>query len=248
MLVTGSMNDWDSPIQLEKVVSGSETSFQTYLYLPPGEHEYKYLVDGVDKVSEDRKTTSKYNKEKCNYYPVSDTEVPDSQEDRDTILHIRWLRSNDYNGFDLLADCNSLSYTPTESDVGRCMRCEVLAYEDGNFTSIVFDITQPVQPGFPTCTGLEVVGECVEGTVLEVSYEYTGGEEHTQLNMRWVRCTSSGEVDVTELAEGDGLQYLVGTDDIGSTIRVEYSPMRSDWTAGNTVTASSKIITADPNA
>eukprot|EP00754_Rhynchopus_humris_P029967 Rhum_TRINITY_DN15245_c8_g1::Rhum_TRINITY_DN15245_c8_g1_i1::g.146897::m.146897 len=238
VLVTGSMNAWQEPIPLARVVNGDEVSYQTYLYLPPGEHEYRYLVDGVEKVSEDRKTVSKYGKGACNYYPVSDVEVPEDQEDRDTILHVRWLRSNDFNGFDLLPDQNSLVYTPTEEDVGRCMRCEVLAYEEGGFSSIVFDITQPVQPGFPTCAALDIVGDAVEGEPLSVEYVYTGGEEHHQLNLRWFRVTpDEHETDVTEYAEPGGLVYTPSPEDVGCKIKVDYAPMRSDWTAGNPVTA-----------
>eukprot|EP01061_Rhynchopus_euleeides_P008653 TRINITY_DN1779_c0_g1_i2.p1 TRINITY_DN1779_c0_g1~~TRINITY_DN1779_c0_g1_i2.p1 ORF type:complete len:577 (+),score=236.04 TRINITY_DN1779_c0_g1_i2:63-1793(+) len=243
VLVTGSMNGWDTPIALEKVVNGTDVSFQTYLYLPPGEHEYRYLVDGVEKVPEDRKTISKYGKGACNYYPVSDVEVPEDQEDRDTILHVRWLRSNDFSGFDLLPDQNSLTYTPTEEDVGRCMRCEVLAYEDSNFSSLVFDITQSVQPGFPTCTALDILGDPMEGMPLSVEYTYKGGEEHSQLNMRWLRVSPEGnELDVTEFAEPDGLQYIPTADDVGQCIKVEYSPMRADWIAGNPVTATSRPV------
>ena len=238
VLVTGSMNAWQEPIPLARVVNGDEVSYQTYLYLPPGEHEYRYLVDGVEKVSEDRKTVSKYGKGACNYYPVSDVEVPEDQEDRDTILHVRWLRSNDFNGFDLLPDQNSLVYTPTDEDVGRCMRCEVLAYEEGGFSSIVFDITQPVQPGFPTCAALDIVGDAVEGEPLSVEYVYTGGEEHHQLNLRWFRVTpDEHETDVTEYAEPGGLVYTPSPEDVGCKIKVDYAPMRSDWTAGNPVTA-----------
>ena len=236
------MNGWEAPIALEKVVNGSDVQFQTYLYLPPGEHEYLYLVDGMEKVSEDRKTTRKHGKGACNYYPVSDVEVPEDQEDRDTILHVRWLRSNDFNGFDLLPDHNSLSYTPTEDDVGRCMRCELLAYEDGSFSSIVFDITQSVQPGFPTCTALDILGDPVQGQPLTVEYTYKGGEEHPQLNMRWLRISHDEEVDVTEFAEPDGLQFIPSNDDVGHCIKVEYSPMRSDWIAGNPVTAVTRPV------
>ena len=51
VFVVGSMNKWKQPIPLQRC-DDPETGvyFQTTLYLPAGDYEYRYLVDGVEKV------------------------------------------------------------------------------------------------------------------------------------------------------------------------------------------------------
>lgn len=124
------------PLELEKCVEGNNVFFHTTLYLPPGEYEYRYIVDGEEKVSEHTKTTSKFNDTVCNMYKVTGV-AEDLDPNSSTLLHIRWLRSNVNSGFDLIEGENFLVHVPGFKDVGCCLRAEVLSYLNGQFEGIV---------------------------------------------------------------------------------------------------------------
>lgn len=51
VFVVGSMNHWTDPIKMERCVDGEEVYFETTLYLPAGDYEYRYIVDGAEKIS-----------------------------------------------------------------------------------------------------------------------------------------------------------------------------------------------------
>lgn len=87
-------------------------------------------------------------------------------EDRDNIIHIRWMRSNTFGVFDVVDGQTSLEYIPKIEDINCCLRAEVLVYVNGNFGFLYYDITSPVLPAPPTCPRLEIKGSIVEGGVL----------------------------------------------------------------------------------
>ena len=242
--VVGSVNQWQGEIPLDRIETEGKdgttsVSFQTNLYLCPGEYEYRYIVDGVEKISDTKKRTSKFGKGTCNYCPVHINSSPDADdEERDTILYIRWLRSNATNGFSLIHDENGLSYTPTSADVGHCLRAEVLSYLDGQFNSIVFDITCPIEPASPRCTNLKIEGEHEEGRTLFCCADYIGGTEG-ESRLQWIRILpDQSEVEV----EMGPWQYQCTSEDVGCTIRALYTPVRHDGTEGETVGCESNVI------
>jgi hypothetical protein len=47
VLITGSFFNWRNTIALHCYKSKTEESFSTILYLPPGEYEYKFIIDGA---------------------------------------------------------------------------------------------------------------------------------------------------------------------------------------------------------
>ncbi|KAJ9456908.1 187-kDa microtubule-associated protein AIR9 [Diplonema papillatum] len=246
VFVVGSVDEWQDEIPLDRIETENKdgttsVSFQTNLYLCPGEYEYRYIVDGVEKISEDRKRMSRYGKGTCNYCPVQTNSFPDPEDDeRDTILYIRWLRSNSTNGFSLIHDENSLKYTPTAQDVGHCLRAEVLSYLDGQFNSFVFDITCPIEPSTPECTSIEMEGEHEEDRTLFCSASYMGGAEGESL-LQWVRVHPDGTQ--TKL-DCHSWEYQCTGDDVGCKIRAVYTPVRQDGSAGAPKSCESNEVTA----
>lgn len=232
VLVVGEMNRWTDPIALERCEENGEVYFQNMLYLPTGNYEYRYIVDGEEKLS-DAKTKSKYGQGPCNIHEVK--EAVQNEDTEQTILYLRWLRCNESNGFDLIDGENGLTYTPTQADIGQCLRAEVLAYVDGEFSFLYFDISSPVSAGAPICTKLSIEGEPAEGAALSVEALYAGGREGNSL-LRWFRVDDDGNETPLDLKDPWG-SYACALDDIGKKIKVAYTPVREDNEAGEEVTA-----------
>lgn len=235
----GSMNGWGDPLPMSRVQIGDEVAFQTTLYLPAGVHEYRYLVDGEVRTVEDPRM-SKFGHGMCNFYHVAQAQTP--EEDQETILYIRWMRSDESNGFVLIDEENSLTYTPTAEDIGFSLRAEVLAYVKGEFSFLYFEISAPVVAGLPTCTQLKIVGEPSEGDTLTVEAEYAGGEEGSS-SLSWFRVLPNDqEIEIS--LDDPWAGYTLALEDIGCRIKVLFTPVRSDWKAGEPKTALSDVIAA----
>lgn len=239
--VCGSMNQWTDPIPLERVEEDGVVFFQTTLYLPAGDYEYRYIVDGTQQSSDEHKVTSKYKQGECNLYHVT---KPEQQEDNETgtLLLTRWMRSDSTNAFQLINNKYSLHYTPSSDDIGSCIRGEVIAYINGDFSFQYFDISTPVCAGQPRCSKLEIIGEVAEGEILRVEAEYVGGEEGNS-GLSWFRVSPDGEEVALEM-EDPWAGYELGIEDIGSRIKVEFTPVREDWVAGAPVSEMTAIVAA----
>ncbi|KAK7198414.1 leucine-rich repeat protein [Novymonas esmeraldas] len=237
VFVVGSMNNWTEPISLERCVESDEVYFHTTLYLPAGDYEYRYIVDGVEKVSEANSMPSKYKQGFCNIYKVAELEP--QEEEQDTILHIRWMRSSPSGSYEVIEDENTLTYTPTTADVDCCLRVEVLAYVNGEFSFLYFDISTPIKPAPPQCPRLEVTGVAMEGGMLSAEADYLGGVEGNS-SLVWYRISANGEEAIVDIAD-PWAGYEVTREDIGCRIRAEFTPVRNDWAAGEP-----KSVTTDP--
>eukprot|EP00658_Telonema_sp_P-2_P058262 TRINITY_DN46728_c0_g1_i1.p1 TRINITY_DN46728_c0_g1~~TRINITY_DN46728_c0_g1_i1.p1 ORF type:complete len:257 (-),score=96.81 TRINITY_DN46728_c0_g1_i1:41-811(-) len=215
------MNQWTDPIPLERVEEDGAVFFHSTLYLPTGDYEYRYIVDGQEQVSDEHKVTSKFKQGECNLYHVT---KPDQQEDNETgtLLLTRWMRSDASNAFQLINNKYSLHYSPTSEDIGSCIRGEVIAYINGDFSFQYFDISTPVCAGQPRCTKLEVLGEVAEGETLRVEAEYSGGDEGNS-GLAWFRVSPDGEEVPIEIEDPWG-GYELGLEDIGNRIKVEFTP------------------------
>ncbi|RNF25474.1 leucine-rich repeat protein [Trypanosoma cruzi] len=228
VFVVGSMNNWTDPIELERCGDEGEIYFHTILYLPAGDYEYRYIVDGVEIDPEANGVLSKYKQGFCYIYKV--TELERTEDEKDTVLHIRWMKSAPGSCYEIIEDNNTLTYTPTVADVGCCLRAEVLAYVNGMFSFLYFDISTPIVAGPPTCPHLEVKGKAVEGHVLVAEAEYVGGVEGNSY-LSWFRITPDGQeiaIDINDPWSG----YKLTSNDIDCRIKVEFTPMRNDWVAG----------------
>eukprot|EP00743_Colponemidia_sp_Colp-15_P014332 GILK01016939.1.p1 GENE.GILK01016939.1~~GILK01016939.1.p1 ORF type:complete len:773 (+),score=70.98 GILK01016939.1:397-2715(+) len=240
VFVVGSMNQWADPIPMERCEVDGEVFFQTTLYLPAGDYEYRYIVDGQERVSDENKVESKYKQGECNVHHVAE---PDQTEDSDsdTILHIRWMRSDENNGFALIPE-DALTYAPGSDDIGFCLRAEVLAYVDGDYDFLYFDISTPVTAGQPTCTKLQILGVASEGETLTVDAVYSGGQEGSS-SLAWFRVSADGE-EVPIETEDPWAGYSLSLADIGHRIKVEFTPMRDDWVTGAAVSEVSAVVAA----
>ena len=245
VFVVGSMNGWTDPIPLDRCEEDGEVSFQATLYLPEGDYEYRYLVDGVEKVSEHNKITSKHAEGMCNVYNVQpNTAVQHDEEHQETILHIRWHRSIESNRFDLIDDENGIQYLLTAEDVGGCLQAEVLVYLDGEFHSMFCDISVPVEAGLPKVTGLSIQGPPSEGALLTMSGMYSGGAEGPS-QVTWSRVLPDGEEILIEV-ENPFHGYNPTLEDVGCKVKVTYVPIREDWVTGRPAMAFTETIGAEP--
>uniref|UniRef100_A0A7S1NHV3 AMP-activated protein kinase glycogen-binding domain-containing protein n=1 Tax=Eutreptiella gymnastica TaxID=73025 RepID=A0A7S1NHV3_9EUGL len=245
VFVVGSINHWQAPIPLERSDSDPKGGvfFQTTLYLPAGDYEYRYLVDGVEKISELTKMTSKYKQGMCNVYKVVPSCLVDEEEDQhQNILHIRWLRNTQPNQHDLIEGANELTYTPAAEDVGHPLRAEVLAYVGGDFHCMVFDTTGPIVPGMPKITELNICGKVCEGETLRPEWTYSGGDEG-KTEIRWYRLLHDNTA--VPLAIATPTQgYTLTAEDIGCRIQLEAVPIRHDWVTGRPVQVTSEVVIA----
>ena len=241
VFVVGQMNRWQEKIPLERCSTDGEVYFHTTLYLPAGEYEYRYIIDGEQSVDPAKQCFSKHDNGKCNIYSVVDP--PNATQDRTdtTILYVRWLRCNSSNGFDVIENENSLRYIPTQDDIGVCLRAEVLAYINSDFSFLYFDISNPVQQGPPRCQALTMGSgtQFVEGEAVSAKAVYTGGIPGKS-KMRWYRIRQdeySGretEEPILEMSENPFGEYALKQSDVGRRIKVEYVPVRADGEFGPT--------------
>lgn len=244
VLVVGEMNAWRDPVPMQRgVASNGEVSFQTTMYLPSGDYEYRYMVDGQERVMPDSRVVSKFEQGPCNIYHVDEGDIPAGPDETQTILHIRWLRSNAANGFDVIEGENGLAYTPSRDDVGFCLRAEVLAYERGEFSFLYFDISTPIVAGPPSCEKLEIQGKAAEGEMLVADIEYSGGAEGQSV-VQWFRVDADGSNEVA-LESGEIVeQYVCQLADVGKRIRLDYTPVRSDHESGAKVSVTSDVVSS----
>ena len=70
---------------------------------------------------------------------------------------------------------------------------EVLAYLDGDFHSMVCDISAPIEAGIPRVEQLSIDGSPTEGSPLTMSGIYSGGVEGPS-EVKWFRVTETEEV------------------------------------------------------
>ena len=197
--VVGSMNAWREPIELQEVHDpvSAESYWQATAYVPSGEYEYRYVVDGVEKVGAHMKAASQFGMGLVNMH-----RVPPMAPDADYIdgvggcvLHVRWLRAGADMMFDTIAGANGLSYVPTAADVGCCLRAEVLAYVGGVFSCLYYAVSAPVARGPPKISDLQLRGTGIEGEALHAQWEYRGGKQG-RTTLRWSRVASDGIEEV----------------------------------------------------
>ncbi|KAH8605077.1 putative Leucine Rich repeats (2 copies) [Trypanosoma vivax] len=242
VFVVGSMNNWTDPIELERCEEEGDVYFHTTLYLPAGDYEYRYIVDGVEIVPESNGVVSKHKQGYCYLYKV--TELEQTEDEKDTVLHIRWMKSTQNNVYEVIEDNCTLSYTPSVSDVGCCLRAEVLAYINGVFWFLYFDISTPIVAGPPTCPHLEIKGKAAEGHVLLAEADYSGGVEGNS-SLNWFRITPEEEevpIDINDPWAG----YKLTSADVNCRIKVEFTPIRNDWVAGEPKSVVTEPVVAGP--
>eukprot|EP00796_Vickermania_ingenoplastis_P001495 gene1495-882_t len=218
--------------------------FQTTLYLPPDTYEYRFIMDGEEKLDETGTHTSESHEGSVNRREVEAQET--NLADKNTIFHIRWMRQASNGVFELIEREHGTSYVPTKADIGCCLRCEVLAYMDGQFSFLFFDMSSPVIPAPPSCTFLEIKGEAKENQMLYVEAHYFGGEEGTS-SLSWSRVTLAGEeIPITPQTAGgqafNAFAFKVTKECIGCTLKATFTPVRNDWVPGEPKSAVTETV------
>ncbi|XP_068655160.1 187-kDa microtubule-associated protein AIR9-like isoform X2 [Aristolochia californica] len=89
-----------------------------------------------------------------------------------------------------------------------------------------------VRPGSPRLLSLQIVGEEIEASVLNVDKKYWGGEEGDSV-FRWFVTNPDGTE--REITSASASSYTPLKEDIGCLISVSCEPVRSDWACGPTV-------------
>ncbi|XP_068657633.1 187-kDa microtubule-associated protein AIR9-like isoform X2 [Aristolochia californica] len=89
-----------------------------------------------------------------------------------------------------------------------------------------------VRPGSPRLLSLQIVGEEIEASVLNVYKKYWGGEEGDSVSCWFV---TSPDGTVREIKSASAVSYTPSKDDIGCFISVSCEPVRSDWARGPAV-------------
>lgn len=241
-LLVGSMNNWSDPIELSRVEKedgeeGGAATFTTTLYLPIGEYEYRFLLDGEERL--DDSGSHSCSQGSCNKREIKDVDTELGEQT--TIFHIRWMRQTANGSFELIEREHGITYVPTKADIGCCIRSEVLAYINGQFSFLFFDITAPVAPAPPRCTRLEIKGQPQENQVLMVEADYFGGEEGSS-SLTWSRVTLHGqEIPIPLQNPFNG--FKVTKECIGCVIKATFTPVRNDWVPGESKSAVTETIT-----
>eukprot|EP00669_Euglena_mutabilis_P005071 TRINITY_DN16443_c0_g1_i1.p1 TRINITY_DN16443_c0_g1~~TRINITY_DN16443_c0_g1_i1.p1 ORF type:complete len:723 (-),score=171.27 TRINITY_DN16443_c0_g1_i1:367-2358(-) len=234
--VVGSMNNWGEPMALERCDAGGNVFFSTTLYVPRGEYEYRFLIDGVEKLSGQTTEISMYDDRACDVYDVA----ADTMDlDGTTLFLIRWLRGNTHGGFDVIEGATSLDHAADANDVGHCLRAEVRSYVNGELEASLFDISpligdlsivdSPViLPGLPEALAVAIVrvGKSFRG-----AFEYSGGNPGAHSH-RWLRIGSDGLDPVVAKEEGPTSTYEPTAADEGCVLRYAVLPTRSDGLVG----------------
>lgn len=242
--VMGSFNNWSAPLVLQEVPptdeedeENPEPTFETLLYLPEGEYDYRFLVDGEERLD----GTACFEGENGSFNRRVVTAPEPTEEEKVTIFHIRWMRQGPSGVFELVPCEHALEYVPTKEDIGCCLRAELLAYVNGQFSFLFFDISSPVLPAPPQCTRLEIKGEARENQILLVEADYFGGEEGTS-SLAWSRIKPSGEEVPIHLANPFA-GFKVTRECIGCTIKATFTPVRNDWVPGEPKSAETDTVT-----
>ncbi|CAI7788832.1 unnamed protein product, partial [Closterium sp. NIES-54] len=98
----------------------------------------------------------------------------------------------------------------------------------------------PIMPAPPTCARLAVEGDVRSGGVLTCRAVYHGGQQG-ECRVAWVRVTPTGD----EQLVGRQGTYTVTAEDVGSRLRAEFTPVRTDGAVGKVAAATTNTVTPD---
>ncbi|HVV57772.1 MAG TPA: hypothetical protein VHC45_05370, partial [Gaiellaceae bacterium] len=154
--------------------------------------------------------------------PVEGSELtadPGTWQDAGSI-RIRWSRCTaDGSGCRPIRRASGSSYTLGAADVGSAIRAVVAATNDGGTTTVASAALGPVSSATPIVVAAPALsGTSMQGQTLTATpgtWRWTTGPA----TFAWSRCDASGS-GCAPIAGATGATYLLGEDDIGSTIRV----------------------------
>ncbi|CAM6071507.1 unnamed protein product [Sphagnum tenellum] len=136
------------------------------------------------------------------------------------------------------------SYTVSVDDLEGmiCVSCQPVRSDGVTGPVTVSAPVGPVLPAPPRCEALEIHGSPVEGGSLSFEASYTGGEKG-DCTHEWVRVNSDGGEEL--LSTDDQLDLK--SEDVGSQIKLVFTPIRKDGTAGESRSVlSEEVVDAEP--
>ncbi|XP_025688845.1 187-kDa microtubule-associated protein AIR9 isoform X1 [Arachis hypogaea] len=124
-----------------------------------------------------------------------------------------------------------LQYCITKEAIGKFISFQCTPVRDDG---VVGDLRicmgqERIRPGSPRLLSLCIIGNAVEGTMLNVEKKYWGGEEGDS-TYRWFRTSSDGTQ--SEIMGATMESYTPSLYDIGFFISVSCEPVRCDWARG----------------
>ncbi|MED6159882.1 187-kDa microtubule-associated protein air9 [Stylosanthes scabra] len=131
----------------------------------------------------------------------------------------------------LIPGVTELQYRITKEAIGKFISFQCTPVrDDGVVGNLRICMGQErIRPGSPRLLSLRIVGNAVEGTMLNVEKKYWGGEEGDSA-YRWFRTSSDGAQ--SEIMGATMASYTPSLDDIGFFISVSCEPVRCDWARG----------------
>jgi hypothetical protein len=147
------------------------------------------------------------------------TVTPGNWQNADSV-QIRWSRcAADGTACRTIQRASGASYTLAASDVGSAVRAIVTATNDGGATTATSAALGPVASATPlVVAGPALAGTPMQGETLTATagtWTWTTGPA----TLAWSRCDPNAGT-CTPVAGATGTAYVLGEDDIGSTIRV----------------------------
>ncbi|KAK4797344.1 hypothetical protein SAY86_029670 [Trapa natans] len=124
-----------------------------------------------------------------------------------------------------------LQYRITKDAIGKFVSFQCTPVRDDGIVGDprTFMGQERVRPGSPRLLSLQVIGNLIEGTTLNVEKNYWGGDEGESI-FQWFRTSPDGSQ--CEIEGATAASYTLSVDEIGYFISVSCEPIRSDWAHG----------------
>ena len=162
----------------------------------------------------------------------------------------QWRRCDSGGGS--CADINGAggqSYALTSADVGSTIRVAVTGSNGAGSSSASSDPTQVVQAAAPTppsnTSPPSISGTAQNGQTLSASAGNWNGTPPIGFAYQWRRCDSGGG-SCADISGASGQSYMVGSADVGSTIRVAVTGSNAAGSSSASSAPTSVVTAADP--
>ncbi|KAG9390963.1 Leucine-rich repeat [Carpediemonas membranifera] len=173
--------------------------------------------------------------------------------------HPQWFSWNPAtHAFQPIPGATDFTYTPQSTDIGCCLRFEVLVTRGDEPLCTVFALSPDVLETEPECLAIKFDGLPMETETLAIDRKYVGGVEAVRAHetlpfstVTWSRVSQDGVR--TEIASGafaNHDRYTLTLADVDHVIEASYTPARNDGIVGKEVVCCTEapIKAAKPSA
>lgn len=149
----------------------------------------------------------------------------------------QWLRKGTSGQYLPIPGETRTTYHTTAADIGKSLAVEYTPVNDkgkeGEACRCVLD--NLIAPSSPEVQNIRIYGELRENELLELKYDFTGGEPGQHM-IRWYR-RHPGMKHPTKIGTNNSVTLRLTSKEVGAVIEVTMTPVRSDKVHGNTVLA-----------